>query len=83
MNRMVYRKGIDLQVAVIPALCACYDDVDFVLGGDGPKRSSLAAMIQRHDLADRVEMRGAVQHEDARALLASGATLPREGFAWR
>jgi hypothetical protein len=70
---MVYRKGIDLQAAIIPDLCARYPHLDFVVGGDGPKRGALEAMIEKHGLHDRVELRGAVQHEDARALLASGA----------
>jgi glycosyltransferase involved in cell wall biosynthesis len=72
LNRMVYRKGIDLQIAIIPILCARHPDLDFVIGGDGPKRGALEAMVEEHDLGGRVQLMGAVQHEDARSLLARG-----------
>ena len=73
LNRLVYRKGIDLQALVIPALCHEYSNVRFIIGGDGPKRQALVAMQQRHGLSDRVELVGQVQHEAARDLLVQGA----------
>jgi Glycosyltransferase Family 4 len=82
LNRMVYRKGIDLQAAIMPDLCARYPHLYFVVGGDGPKRGALEAMIEKHGLHDRIALRGAVQHEDARALLASGAH-PQCGHAMK
>lgn len=31
-SRLVYRKGVDLMVQVIPLVCAKYPDVDFLIG---------------------------------------------------
>lgn len=75
LNRLVYRKGIDLQTAIIPQLCRAHARLRFVIGGDGPKRGALEAMIEEHSLQGRVRLVGQVQHEQARALLISG-TLP-------
>jgi phosphatidylinositol glycan class A protein len=32
ISRLVYRKGADLQVAVIPRICAKYSRVRFIIG---------------------------------------------------
>lgn len=32
MSRLVYRKGLDLLVAVIPRICAKFDHVYFLIG---------------------------------------------------
>ncbi|MEW5304924.1 MAG: hypothetical protein WDW36_007499 [Sanguina aurantia] len=72
MSRLVYRKGIDLLACVIPELCARHPRVRFIIGGDGPKRRLLQAMISEQGLQGRVEMVGAVAHEKARALLGRG-----------
>jgi phosphatidylinositol N-acetylglucosaminyltransferase subunit A len=73
LNRLVYRKGIDLQAVVIPALCRAHADVRFLFGGDGPRRGALEEMVAAHGLERRVRLVGAVQHEHARALLVQGA----------
>ncbi len=74
-SRLVYRKGVDLVVAVIPKICSrrfgrgnnC--KVDFIIGGDGPKRILFEEMIERWDLQDRVTMLGELQHSEVRDLL--------------
>lgn len=38
VSRLVYRKGVDLLAHVIAEMCAKHDDVNFLIGGDGPKR---------------------------------------------
>ena len=38
VSRLVYRKGMDFLATIIPTICAQHPDVDFVIGGDGPKR---------------------------------------------
>ncbi|KAK4404662.1 Phosphatidylinositol N-acetylglucosaminyltransferase subunit A [Sesamum angolense] len=55
ISRLVYRKGADLLVEVIP-------EVRFIIGGDGPKRVRLEEMREKHSLQDRVDMLGAVPH---------------------
>ena len=38
VSRLTYRKGVDLLVDVIPAVCKRFPEVYFIIGGDGPKR---------------------------------------------
>uniref|UniRef100_A0A2P2LFP3 phosphatidylinositol N-acetylglucosaminyltransferase n=2 Tax=Rhizophora mucronata TaxID=61149 RepID=A0A2P2LFP3_RHIMU len=72
ISRLVYRKGADLLVEVIPEVCRLYSNVRFVIGGDGPKRVRLEEMREKHSLQDRVEMLGAVPHSHVRSVLVSG-----------
>lgn len=72
LSRLMYRKGIDLLLTAIPALCARHADVRFVIGGDGPKAVALEQMRERHMLQDRVELVGAVRQRDVCAHLNRG-----------
>ena len=73
-SRLVYRKGVDLVVKIIPKICrrkfkGCDGrriNVNFVIAGDGPKRILLEEMIERHRLQDRVEMLGELQQNMVR-----------------
>ena len=38
----------------------------FIIGGDGPKKLLLEEMQERHQLHDRVELLGAVSHDQVR-----------------
>jgi glycosyltransferase involved in cell wall biosynthesis len=58
LSRLVYRKGIDLLVRIIPLMCARYPIVHFIIGGDGPKKLQLEEMRERYQLHDRVELLG-------------------------
>ncbi|XP_022154115.1 phosphatidylinositol N-acetylglucosaminyltransferase subunit A isoform X2 [Momordica charantia] len=72
ISRLVYRKGADLLVEVIPEVCRMFANVRFIIGGDGPKRVRLEEMREKHGLQDRVEMLGAVPHARVRSVLISG-----------
>jgi len=72
LSRLVYRKGVDLLISVIPAICKRYENVRFLIGGDGPKRVDLEQMRERHQLHDRVDLIGAVRHSDVRDVLVKG-----------
>ncbi|KAL0648889.1 hypothetical protein Bca4012_047180 [Brassica carinata] len=72
ISRLVYRKGADLLVEVIPEVCRLYPNVRFVVGGDGPKHVRLEEMREKHSLQDRVEMLGAVPHSRVRSVLVTG-----------
>lgn len=72
VSRLVYRKGADLLVEVIPEVCHLFPNVRFVVGGDGPKRVRLEEMREKYSLQDRVEMLGAVPHSQVRSVLISG-----------
>ncbi|EYU35649.1 hypothetical protein ABFS82_10G144900 [Erythranthe guttata] len=72
ISRLVYRKGADLLVEVIPEVCALHPNVRFIIGGDGPKRVRLEEMREKHSLQDRVDMLGAVPHAKVQSVLVSG-----------
>ena len=73
-SRLVYRKGIDLVVDVIPRICRrkfvrrdrSVVRVEFIIAGDGPKRILLEEMIEREGLQERVEMLGELQLNEVR-----------------
>jgi len=77
-SRLVYRKGVDLVVEVLPKICnkkygAGKVRVDFIIAGDGPKRILLEEMIEKHSLQSRVMMLGELQHHEVRdRLLVKG-----------
>ena len=66
LSRLVYRKGIDLLVSIIPQICQLYPNVDFLIGGDGPKRVDLEQMREKYQLHDRVELVGPIKHAQVR-----------------
>ncbi|MQL96292.1 hypothetical protein Taro_028962 [Colocasia esculenta] len=72
ISRLVYRKGADLLVEVIPEVCNLFPNVCFIIGGDGPKRVRLEEMREKYSLQDRVTMLGAVPHAQVRSVLISG-----------
>ncbi|CAE7341530.1 PIGA [Symbiodinium microadriaticum] len=72
LSRLVYRKGIDIAVKLIPRLCAEFPAVHFIIGGDGPKKLLLEEMLERHQLHDRVELLGVVSHDQVRDVLVRG-----------
>lgn len=72
VSRLVYRKGIDLLVRVIPKVCESFPNVHFIIGGDGPKRLYLEEMREKYQLHDRVELLGRVEHRKVRDLLVRG-----------
>ncbi|KAG4959937.1 hypothetical protein JHK87_036570 [Glycine soja] len=75
ISRLVYRKGADLLVEVIPEVCRLHPNVRFIIGGDGPKRVRLEEMREKHSLFDRVELLGAVPHAQVRSFLFCMAIL--------
>ena len=72
LSRLVYRKGMDLLLDVIPSVCALFPQVHWIIGGDGPKRGVLEEMREKYQLQERVEMIGAVAHSDVRNVLTRG-----------
>lgn len=72
ISRLVYRKGIDLVGRAIELVCARCAHVNFIVGGDGPKRLLLEEMREKHRLHDRVQLIGAVPHARVREVLCQG-----------
>uniref|UniRef100_A0A0A9YUF0 Phosphatidylinositol N-acetylglucosaminyltransferase gpi3 subunit n=1 Tax=Lygus hesperus TaxID=30085 RepID=A0A0A9YUF0_LYGHE len=55
LSRLVFRKGIDLIIDIIPPICARYPHVHFIIGGSGPKESRIREIIEEYKLHDRIE----------------------------
>ncbi|CAG0882239.1 unnamed protein product [Darwinula stevensoni] len=72
MSRLVYRKGIDLLADVIPPICEAFPQVEFLVGGDGPKRLLLEELREKYALQERVTLLGSVDHCQVRDLLIKG-----------
>ncbi|KAL7716417.1 phosphatidylinositol N-acetylglucosaminyltransferase [Entamoeba marina] len=72
LSRLVYRKGIDLVVGIIPIICKKYSNVNFIVGGDGPMMLNIEEMREKHQLQNRVKLLGAIQHCETRDVLVLG-----------
>ncbi|KAJ3061742.1 hypothetical protein HDU98_002354 [Podochytrium sp. JEL0797] len=72
ISRLVYRKGTDLLVSVIPTICDRFPEVEFIIGGDGAKRVEVEQMREKYMLQDQVKVLGAVKHENVREVLLQG-----------
>ena len=72
VSRLVYRKGVDLLVGIIPIICEAFPQVDFLIGGDGNKKLALEEMVERERLQDRVELLGFVPSGSVRDTLVKG-----------
>ena len=72
IGRLVYRKGSDMLAVIIPEICDRYPEVDFIIGGDGPKRVVIEEVRENRQLQDRVQMLGSVEHSDVRDVLVKG-----------
>lgn len=71
ISRLVYRKGVDLLAEVIPKF-KHYHNVNFIIGGDGPKRELLEEVREKADMQDRVKILGALKHSEVRDVLTRG-----------
>jgi phosphatidylinositol glycan class A protein len=46
ISRLMYRKGIDLLIPIIPKILAKFENVHFIIGGDGPGMTDLKVMLE-------------------------------------
>ncbi|XP_033222094.1 N-acetylglucosaminyl-phosphatidylinositol biosynthetic protein isoform X2 [Belonocnema kinseyi] len=72
VSRLVYRKGVDLLAQVIPQICARHRDVNFLIGGDGPKRWLIEEIRERNLLQHRVTLLGSLEHSQVKHVLNKG-----------
>jgi len=72
VSRLVYRKGTDLLAGIIPIICNKYPEIQFIVGGDGPKRVILEELREKHGLLDRVTLLGELNHNQVRDVLVQG-----------
>lgn len=71
VSRLVYRKGMDLLAGIIPEICYKYKNINFIIGGDGPKRGLLEE-IREQGLQDRLTLLGSLEHTEVRGVLIKG-----------
>ncbi len=72
ISRQTYRKGTDLLIEVIPEICNLFPNVNFLIGGDGPKKVLLDDMVQNSGLKDRVILFGSLPHHKVRDVMVQG-----------
>ncbi|XP_063988253.1 phosphatidylinositol N-acetylglucosaminyltransferase subunit A [Diachasmimorpha longicaudata] len=72
VSRLVYRKGVDLLAQIIPEICARHENVQFLIGGDGPKRWLIEEIRERNLLQHRVTLLGSLEHSQVRHVLNKG-----------
>ncbi|XP_071943184.1 phosphatidylinositol N-acetylglucosaminyltransferase subunit A-like [Antedon mediterranea] len=72
ISRLVYRKGMDLLAGLMPIICQRHPDVDFLIGGGGPKGLDLEEVREEHQLHDRITLLGPVDHDNVKNVLNQG-----------
>lgn len=72
ISRQTDRKGTDLLIEVIPEICKQLPNVNFIIGGDGPKKKLLDIMIDALGLKDRVKLTGFLAHHKVRDVMIQG-----------
>uniref|UniRef100_A0A2P2I2S8 phosphatidylinositol N-acetylglucosaminyltransferase n=1 Tax=Hirondellea gigas TaxID=1518452 RepID=A0A2P2I2S8_9CRUS len=71
LSRLQYRKGVDLQPPIISYITSKYPQVDFLIGGGGPKHGILSEVRDEVGV-DRVTLLGALPHSEVHGVLARG-----------
>lgn len=72
LSRLVRRKGLDLLLAVIPAVCKRHPLVDFIIAGEGPMRVAAEQLREKYELHDRVRLLGNIPHDEVNSVLTKG-----------
>ncbi|GLV38839.1 Phosphatidylinositol glycan anchor biosynthesis class A [Carabus blaptoides fortunei] len=72
ISRLVYRKGVDLMAQIIAEICPKYPNINFIIGGDGPKRWLLEEVREQKLLQHRVTLLGSLEHSEVRKVLNKG-----------
>lgn len=72
LSRLTFRKGVDLLIEIIPELCNKFENVRFIIGGDGPKKHLLQNMINSSLLSHKVVLLGSLQHIEVRKVMILG-----------
>lgn len=72
ISRLMYRKGVDLLIGIIPKILAQFENVHFIIGGDGDGMVHLQELVERHNLHGRVELLGGLPHDKVRDVLCRG-----------
>jgi phosphatidylinositol N-acetylglucosaminyltransferase subunit A len=66
---MVFRRGIDILIEIIPELCEQNKKIVVELIGDGPKLNPLREMIRIKNLQDRTVVHGGLPNHKALSIV--------------
>lgn len=58
VSRMVYRRGIDLLISLLPTLCFRNTNIKIEIIGDGPKLKPLRSMVKGCQLSHQIILHG-------------------------
>lgn len=71
LGALIPRKGHDIVIDAVAAI----PGVTLLIAGEGPERAALAARIAARGVADRVQLLGAIPHDELPALLAAADVM--------
>ncbi|XP_050436959.1 phosphatidylinositol N-acetylglucosaminyltransferase subunit A [Adelges cooleyi] len=72
VSRLVYRKGIDLLAQIMADICQKHPKIQFIIGGDGPKRELLEDVRQNLNIQNQVTLLGSLEHSQVCDVLNHG-----------
>lgn len=72
VSRLVYRKGVDLLAQIIADVCLKNQKVQFIIGGDGPKRELLEDIRNNLNIGEQVTLLGSLEHSEVCNVLNRG-----------
>ena len=72
ISRLQYRKGVDLLIPIIPKILSQFENVNFIIGGDGDGFVRMKMLVEKHNLHGRVELLGGLPHDKVRDVLCRG-----------
>ncbi|GFE53451.1 phosphatidylinositol N-acetylglucosaminyltransferase gpi3 subunit isoform X1 [Babesia ovis] len=72
VSRLTERKGAHLLNDVIPIVCKRHENVEFIIGGDGPLYSTIMERIDKLYLHNRVTLLGTVPNHKVNDVLIQG-----------
>jgi phosphatidylinositol alpha-1,6-mannosyltransferase len=64
ISRLVPRKGIDTVLRSLPQIAQSVPNVYYLIGGDGPDRARLEALVEQLGVAHRVRFLGKIPYDD-------------------
>ena len=64
--------AVDILIGIIPKILATFNNVHFIIGGDGAGMIQLQELVEKHNLHGRVELLGGLPHNEVRNVLCRG-----------
>ena len=81
VGRLCEQKGQLLLVEAAVKLIEEGEELQLILAGDGPMRADIEALIEQHDLAEKIQITGWISSDRVRKELLDSAVLVLPSFA--